>query len=121
METCGEVVGVADVVGALEEAIAEVVAREFEEEGERSAIVSGARESEKVGREMKRGCDKDLDVVYVVLQCTIRRCLLWLPFPFCRLFPVPALADILKLARFGYRSGRFYMVCHISGSYSDLP
>lgn len=34
METCGEVVGVADVVGALEEAIAEVVAREFEEEGE---------------------------------------------------------------------------------------
>lgn len=47
METCGEVVGVADVVGALEEAIAEVVAREFEEEGERSAIVSGAREKEK--------------------------------------------------------------------------
>lgn len=89
-EVTGAVVGVADVVGATE-ATAEVVAREFEEERERSAIVSGVQEKKKNGkmeRGMKRGCDKDSDVVYVVLQCTIRRCLLWLLFPFGRLFSV---------------------------------
>lgn len=48
-EVTGAVVGVADVVGATE-ATAEVVAREFEEERERSAIVSGVQEKKKNGK-----------------------------------------------------------------------
>lgn len=40
---------------------------------------------------MKRGCDKDLDIVYVVLQCRIRHRLFWLLFLFCRPFPVLSL------------------------------
>lgn len=115
-EVTGAVVGVADVVGAIE-ATAEVVAREFEEERERSAIVSGVQEKKKewkMERGMKRESDKDSDVVYVVLQCTIRRCLLWL-LSFRQAFlssfaELTALAGVLKLARFGYRSGEFHMV-----------
>lgn len=42
--TCAEVVGVADVVGATEEATVDVAAREVVEEREGAAIVSGARE-----------------------------------------------------------------------------
>lgn len=41
--TCAEVVGVADVVGATEEATVDVAAREVVEEREGAAIVSGAR------------------------------------------------------------------------------
>lgn len=41
--TCAEVVGVADVVGATEEATVDVAAREVAEEREGAAIVSGAR------------------------------------------------------------------------------
>lgn len=47
VEICGEVVGVVDVVGVLEEVIVEVVVCEFEEEGERLVIVSGVWEKEK--------------------------------------------------------------------------
>lgn len=42
--TCAEVVGVADVVGATEEATVDVAAREVVEEREGAAIVSGAQE-----------------------------------------------------------------------------
>lgn len=41
--TCAEVVGVADVVGATEEATVDVAAREVVEEREGAAIVSGAQ------------------------------------------------------------------------------
>lgn len=41
--TCAEVVGVADVIGATEEATVDVAAREVVEEREGAAIVSGAR------------------------------------------------------------------------------